>query len=462
MISRTQLLILSATTLLSACVPEYRHAPESAQVVMPAAWRDDAAFNSGNVQSNWWTVFNDPQLNSLVQESLNNNVDLAIAATRVAEARASLAQARSTFFPSINAVIGGQSSRSLTALGPSKSRAWQPEAQLSWEIDLWGKIRAQSRAAQAQLNAAGAAQEGAMLSVTSATVESYIGLLAMEEQLKLTQETVISRRKALELNRQQVEGGYASDLELTQAESEYQSVLQSVPRLRQAIRQQENALSILVGRVPGNITKGKLHNLSLPNLPGTMPSELLRRRPDIAEAEQNLIAADNTLQSRRAEFLPQLNLSASIGEVYTSGLNYDPVHIWSYGGSILAPIFTAGRLNAQYDIATAQRDRAAFSYRSTVLQALDDVEDGYAAQHYLKEQREYSDQRIVTLTRSLRIANDRYQNGYASYLSVLDAQRNLYNSQLDNISLLQDYLTSYVQLYRALGGGFVTNVSQKT
>lgn len=449
--------LLASVALLSACVPAYKEAPTKAQLTLPAAWRDNPAFYmrpAGSTQ--WWAAFNDRQLNALVQEALNNNTDLAVAATQVAEARASLSEARSAFFPALNISGGGQSAKSLTALGPSKSRSWQPEAQLSWELDLWGKTRAQNRAARAQLEASEAAQKGAMLSVVSATAESYIGLLGMAQQLKLTEDTVVSRRKSLDLIRSQVDGGYASALELTQAEAEYQTVLQSVPRLQQALRQQENALSVLTGRVPGSVLRGSLQELRIPALPGTVPSELLRRRPDIVEAEKTLAASDDMLRVRQAEFLPQLDLSASIGEIYNSGLNYDPVRIWSYGGSILAPVFTAGRLQAQYDVAIAQRDRAAFNYRATVLKALNEVEDGYAAQHYLQAQRTYSDQRVATLTRSLQVANDRYENGYASYLTVLDAQRNLYNTRLDNISLLQDYLTSYVTLYRALGGDAIT------
>ncbi|WP_067706372.1 MULTISPECIES: efflux transporter outer membrane subunit [unclassified Erwinia] len=450
-------LLLATATLLSGCIPAYQAPPSDAKVNLPAAWRDNPAFYMTAPGSPaWWTAFNDPQLTALVTEALQNNADLAVAATRVREARASLSQARSGFFPSVDLAASGQSARSLTVLGPGESRSWQPQAELSWEVDLWGKTRAENRAAQAQLEASEAAQKGAMLSVASATAESYIGLLGMDQQLKLTEDTVVSRRKALDLIRSQVDGGYASALELTQAESEYQSVLQSVPRLQQALRQQENALSVLTGRVPGSIRKGSLQHLAVPALPGIVPSELLRRRPDIVEAEKNLMASDETLRARRADFLPQLNLSASIGEVYTSGLNYDPVRIWSYGGSVLAPLFTAGRLQARYDVAMAQRDRAAWSYRATLLQALDEVEDGYAAQHFLQAQRAHSDMRVATLTRSLSVAQDRYQNGYASYLTVLDAQRSLYSSQLDNISLLQDYLVSYVTLYRALGG----NISQ--
>lgn len=446
-----------SAALLTACVPSYKDAPADAKLAMPAAWRDNPSFYTRPAgATQWWADFNDPQLNSLVQQALNNNTELAVAGTRVAEARASLSAARSAFFPAINIALGGQSARSLSVLGPSESRSWQPEAQLSWELDLWGKTRAQNRAARAQLESSEAAQKGAMLSVVSTIAESYIGLLGMAQQLQLTQDTVVSRRKSLDLIRSQVEGGYASALELTQAESEYQAVLQSVPRLQQAIRQQENALSVLTGHAPGAVAKGSLLHLSVPTLPGMVPSELLRRRPDIIEAERTLAASDDTLRVRQAEFLPQLNLSASIGEIYSSGLNYDPVRIWSYGGSILAPIFTAGRLQAQYDVAVTQRDRAAYSYRAAILQALNEVEDGYAAQHYLQAQRLHSNQRVATLTRSLEVAEDRYQNGYASYLTVLDAQRNLYNTKLDNISLLQDYLTSYVTLYRALGGDAIT------
>lgn len=447
------------TLLLTGCVPAIPDSPPQAAVAMPSTWRDGMPA-SENIGSDWWRQFNDPQLNRLVEGALAHNTDLLIAASRIEEANATLRQARAGLFPALNAVVGGQAARSLSVLGPSESRSWQPELDLSWELDLWGRIRQQTRAANAQFRATQAARQGAALSVAASTANAYIGLLAMDKQLAVTKETVVSRQKALTLIEEQVREGYASALELTQAQSEYESVMQAVPKMEQAIRQQENGLSLLTGQPPGSIARMTLDTLTLPRLPAMLPSELLRRRPDIIESEQQLAAADAQLRARRAEFLPQLNLSASIGEIYTSGLNYDPVRIWSYGGSVLAPLFSAGRLQAQFDTATAQRDQAAYRYRATVLQALNDAENGFAARQGLSRQRQHSDQRVGVLDRSLQVANDRYENGYASYLTVLDAQRGLYNAQLDNITLKQDDLQNYVALYKALGGGWVSAISE--
>ncbi|MCI0570015.1 MAG: TolC family protein, partial [Myxococcaceae bacterium] len=243
--------------------------------------------------------------------------------------------------------------------------------------------------------------------------------------------------------------------ELTQAEAELEAAAQRVPALELAIRRQENALRVLTGEVPGPIERGSaLDALSLPTVPAGLPSELLRRRPDIAQAEAQLAASDANLAAARAQFLPQVRLGASLSALVSSALRYDPITLWNLGGSILAPIFNGGRLQAQADAAAARRDQAAWAYRGVTLTAFAEVESGLEAVQRLEQQGEHARAQRDVLARSLRLAHNRYTAGYASYLEELDAQRGLLSAQLAVIQIAESQLSATVSLYQALGGGW--------
>jgi NodT family efflux transporter outer membrane factor (OMF) lipoprotein len=455
--------LLVAGLVLAACVPAHRAPPPQAALSVPDAWLSapTASASAQPVDAHWWTAFGDPALTALVQQSLTHNTQLLAAAAQVEAARAQLALAEAARWPTLSAGAGVQAEHTLASSGITTTRAAQPQLQIQWEVDLWGRLGAQSRAARAQYQATRADHDALALSIAAQTAQAYVGLLSMEAQLAQTKATARSRAEALRLARDKTQLGYASQLQLAQAESEYEAVQQAVPQLETAIGRQYNALRLLAGEMPAPrdsvaTEAGETHfaTLALPPVPTALPSQLLQRRPDIARAERTLAAADATLAARRADFLPQLSLSGSLGGLYVNALDYNPIKVWSLGGSVLAPLFDHGRLDARHDQAAAQRDQAAFAYRGAVLSAFSEVENALLGAQRLARQLEHARGRRDALQRSVRHATDRYEAGYAPYLEQLDAQRNLYQADIEVIRLRETQLTNLLGLYKALGGGW--------
>lgn len=321
-------------------------------------------------------------------------------------------------------------------------------------MDLFGRVSSQVEAARQGYLASQAARDAAALSVAAATATGYVTLRALDARLAIAQATLADRAEALRIARNRADVGYTSDLELRQAEAEYQATAQLVPQLELAIAREEDALSVLVGANPGPIARGAaIGDLQRPPVPDTLPSELLRRRPDIAQAEFTLAASDATLAAARAQFMPQINLSGTAGAVISSALA-SPVAIWSIGGSVLAPIFDAGRNRAQFDTAQARREQAAFAYRRTVLGAFREVEDNLAAVVRLREQSASLAAQRTALESALAHARNRYQAGYSPYLEQLDAQRALLTAELSQIQTQADELNAVIGVFQATGGGW--------
>ncbi|MBB3197254.1 efflux transporter outer membrane subunit [Roseateles terrae] len=465
---------LAMLGLLTACAPTLPPLPDSARVTVPDQWRNGSptlpsdpvtptagppagtlsdTATDGALVAPWWNVFGDPVLNDLVARALAHNSDLLLAGARLEEARATLAASRATEGPTVNLQVPYQATRSLQSSGVSNSRVIQPAIAASWELDLWGRNGDLTRASALRLQASEADQRGAALSISATTVQSYVALLALDAQLALSRATLASRQEALRLAEDQARVGYISQLQLTQAQAEYASVAQAIPQQELAIRRQEQALALLTGDSGTEQPRGvAFDRLALPAPPAAVPSALLERRPDIVQAARQLAATDATLAARRQAFLPQVSLSASAGRLYVNALDYDPIRVWSVGASVLAPLFDSGRLRSQFDIAAAQRDQAAFTYRARVLNAFSEVENALAGIDRLAEQRRFALQRRDVLARSLQYAHDRYEAGYAGYLEELDAQRNLYAQDNDLIRLQQTELENRIALIRALGG----------
>lgn len=437
---------------LGACAPALTPPPAASSVALPADWRTVLPA-SGAIDRQWWTRFGDARLAALVEQARAHNSDLAIAAARVDEARAQERVARSLLLPGLSVSAPGAEARSVSAFGlPTESFTAQPIFQASYEVDLFGRNAATRDAAHANAAAAAAAREAAELSVSAATASGYITLLALDARRGVLQDTLASRAEARRLARDRAAAGYTSQLELRQAEAEYQATAQQIPAIEAAIARQENGLSLLVGDVPRGVERGApFAALTQPPVPGVLPSDLVRRRPDIAQAEYALAATDANLRAARARFLPQLNLAASAGVTLSTALA-DPIGIWSVGGSILAPLFSGGRLQGQYDAATAQRDQAAFAYRRAVLTAFREVEDQLALIDRLGAQQVALVAQRAAVADALRHATNRYRAGYSPYLEQLDAQRSLLTVDLALIQLRADRLTAYVALYQALGG----------
>ncbi|HUD94728.1 efflux transporter outer membrane subunit [Sphingobium sp.] len=451
--------VLSAalvSVVLAGCVPANRPPPATASVAPPATWRDEASGPVVPVSADWWFAFGDEGLGQVVERALANNTDVLLAASRVEEAETQIRLAHAARLPTISVSGGGAYDQSLSATTGRASRVFavQPTLDASWRLDLFGRLRALTGAARAAYVASAADRDATRLAVAAATGQAYVTLLSIDLQLTVTRQTLASRAEARRIAEDRARLGYSSQLELTQAQSEYEAIAQTIPQLEQAQRIQENGLRLLTGDLPGAVLRGTLVGLQLPPVPALMPSELMRRRPDIASAEARLVAADRVIAARRAEFLPDVALSASVGALFVDQLAYDPVSLWSLGGSILAPLFQGGRLTAQLDQANAQRDQAAFAYRGTVLTAFGEVENALVGEKRLREQIARAIARRTILQRSLTIARDRYRSGYSPFLDELDAQRNLYAVELSAISVREQQFNTLIGLWQALGGGW--------
>ena len=447
-------LVVAGWLAMTGCVPAKVARPDAARILPPPAWRTQ--FNATiQLHDQWWRDFGDPALDRLVAESIANNPDIAAAAARVREARAQEALSRAQLFPSLDLGVGGSYARTVSPFGtPTTSAGVQPVFQAAYEVDLFGRIDNQITAARLTAEALAAARDAATLSITAATVSGYLTLLGLDGRLLVVRDTIASRAEALRIARSRARVGYTSQLELRQAESEYQATLLILPQVQLAIARQENALSVLAGRAPGTIARNStIDGLARPGIPSGLPSDLLRRRPDIAQAERTLAASDATIAAARAQYLPSLRLTGSGGAVLSTALA-DPVSIWSLGSSILAPIFQGGRLRANVDAATARRDQAAFAYQRVALQAFRETEDALVAIDRLSAQKIVLTAQRAAVADALRHATNRYRAGYSPYLEQLDAQRALLSIELSLVQLRTDELTARVSLYQTLGGGW--------
>lgn len=449
---KSMTLVTLSVFALSACAPALQRVPPGSAVTPPTEWRTPLGVTAP-LEADWWNGFGDPQLTRLVEQARLNNADIQIAAARVEEARATELGSRGFLLPSVGVGIEGGVRREVSPFGRAQeSVAAQPTFRASYEIDLFGKNAARVDAAKAGVAASAASAEAARLSVTAATASGYITLLALDKRLEVLEATRAARAGALKFARDRSEVGYTSQLELRQAEAEYQATVQLLPQLKAQIARQENALSVLTGALPGTITRGgTLEQLRRPAPPATLPAQLLRRRPDIAAAEYAIVAADARMRVARADFMPSLNLGASAG-VALSDLLTNPIGVWSLGGSVLAPIFQGGRLQAQLDGATAQRDQAAWNYRSVVLNAFREVEDRMVVLANLKQQEAALEAQRSAVADALRHAQNRYRAGYTPYIEQIDAQRALLGVELSLVQTRAEELTTLVGLYQAVGG----------
>jgi NodT family efflux transporter outer membrane factor (OMF) lipoprotein len=439
---------------LASCAGPKVATTEVAPVRPPPAWRTESG-PAAPLQQDWWQAFGDPAMTALIEQALANNTDIAIATGRVREVRANLALARAQMLPTLDAAGAGGRSRSVNAFGrPAEQNFAQPQVQVAYEVDLFGRLADQTSAARSSYFASEAARDSVRLSIAAAVANGYVTLRNLDARLEVARETVRARSESLRIARSRVGRGYSPKLELQQAQAEYDATAQIVPQIELAMARIENGLSLLIGETPRAIARGvALDQLALPSVPGALPSELLRRRPDVAQAEYQLAASDSNLAAARKRFLPQVRLTASAGAAFST-LLADPITIWSAGGSILAPLFAGGRLTAQAEAAGAQRDQAAFAYRRTALTAFREVEDALAAVRLIDAQVASAQSQRDALAEGLRLATNRYREGYSPYLEQLDAQRGLLGAELSLIQLRADALSARIQLFQALGGGW--------
>ena len=444
--------LLSGAFVPGGCAPQLRPLPAGTAIQPAPQWRTSLP-DRAPMERRWWESFGDPQMVALVERARANNADVGLAAARVEEARGTEAASRSLLLPTVEAGLTAAARREVSAFGKGQeSLAAQPLFRASYELDLFGRNRAGLEAAAAGVAASKATEEGVLLSVSAATAGGYVALLALDARLDVLRRTLQAREQALKFARDRAEVGFTSQLEWRQAEAEYQATAQLLPPIEAQIARQENALSVLTGDVPdGPSRRGTLATMTLPPPPDALPSELLRSRPDIAAAEYRLAATDAGMRAARTRFMPTVAISATAGAAF-SDLLADPVGLWSVGGSLLAPIFTAGRLQGQFDVATAQRDQAAYAYRGTVLNAFREVEDRLVLLARLTDQKRSLEAQRAAVADALRHAQNRYRAGYTPYIEQVDAQRSLLGVELSLIQLEADQLNAMIGLYQAVGG----------
>ena len=456
-------LVVVAFLLLAGCTvgPKYRKPP----VAVPDVYRGldpNAGPQSANSlgDERWWTVFEDPRLRDLIHTALAQNYDVRIAATRVLEAQAALGITRADQFPMIGAGISASNERvPKTAITPEfETSPTALNLSLVWELDFWGKFRSATKAARASLLATEWGQKAVISTVVSDVATAYFQLLDLDAQLEISRITLASRKDSLRLVEIRAQGGTTSMIDVRQSEQLVYGAAAAIPDLERRIEQQENFISILVGRNPGPVIRGKsLSETAIaPTVPAGLPSSLLSRRPDIQSVEQNLIAANAQIGVARAAYFPQITLtalggfqSAALSELFTG-----PAGLWSFGGQLLQPIFTAGKIRSTVRLSEAQQQEAVLLYQQTIQQAFREVSDSLVA--YRKNQDFRTQQELLTNAAqdATRLANVRYRGGVTSYLEVLDSDTRYYEAQIDLAQAEFNERLALVQLYNALGGGW--------
>jgi multidrug efflux system outer membrane protein len=447
---------------LSGCVlgPDYKRPA----VAAPQAFRFEIKSSRDMANTAWWEQFQDPALNQLITIALAENKDVKIAAARIEQFLGQYASTRSLLFPQVGASLNGQRQRL-----PESTRQFSPgigsvienyDASLSvnWEIDVFGRRRRETEAARANLLASEEGRRATILTLVSSVASSYIALRELHRQLEIAHETARSRGGSLQVFRDRFEGGTVSELELAQSQSEYEASLVTIPQIETQIGQAEDALSVLLGRNPGPIVGGRaLAALTLPPVPAGLPSELLERRPDLRQAEQNLVAANALIGAARAAYFPTISLTGLFGSVSTafSDLFSGPAKAWSYGVGASVPLFTAGGIAGSVQTAEASQREALLRYQQAIQTAFREVSDSLIAHTKSREQLAFQERQVATLRNYLELARLRYDNGYTSYIEVLDAERNLFNAEVAYSQTQGTVYVSLVNLYKAMGGGWV-------
>lgn len=410
----------------------------------------------------WWLQFGDPVLEDLIAAARVNNQDVLIAAARVEEYYGRIMTVRGGLFPQVGAEFGGGRQRLSTNggnLAPVANPFNQVQADVfaSWEIDLFGRIRRLTESARAEWAASEQARRSTVISVVTAVGDAYITLRDLDNRLRIAQETLVSREEAVRVFRDRFEGGVVSEVEYAQSRSEYAAAQTSVESLHQQVALQENLLAGLLGENPRDIPRGlAIDKFSTPVVPVGLPSSLLEQRPDLLQAEQDLVAANARIGAARAEYFPSISLTGMFGAASTalSGLWVGSARTWSYGGLISLPIFTGGTIAGGVKQAEAIQQQALYGYRRAVQTAFREVADALVSVERTRGQLNAKNDQVRALSSYAALARDRYEGGYTSYLEVLDAERTLFSSQLDQSSLLGAEYSQLIRLYKALGGGW--------
>jgi outer membrane protein, multidrug efflux system len=441
-------------------------------VDVPQTWRfeDKEAKNLANTV--WWEQFNDPVLNELIGIALQENKDLKIAAARIEQFVGQYVTTRAALFPQLGAggSGGGQrvTERGFTPLPSSVTNpndVWEVFLNGNWEIDIWGKIRRATEAARAGILSSEEGRRAVILTLVAAVASAYIDLRDADRESEISRKTAEAYKESLRIFELRFKEGFSSAVELNMIKAEYEQALARISFYEKTIPQLENALSILLGRNPGPIPRGKtLDELALPGVPAGLPSDLLEQRPDIRRAEQNLIAANAQIGVAKSLYYPSISLTGVFGFSSTdlSRLFRTTSQTWTLAVPVATPIFTAGAIRGQVKSAEALQQELLIRYLQIIQAAFREVDDSLVDQKHTREELEALGRRVAALREYARLAQVRFDNGYTSYLEVLDANRSLFEAELNFAQTKATLFRSFVSLYKAMGGGWVTEAEKIT
>ena len=457
---RRWIVLLVAAVLGGGCTlgPDYAR-PE---VDLPAGWREVSTPEAQSLADTpWWELFDDPALQELIRIALEENRDLAIAVERIEEARARYGFTRADLYPRVDANASASSRRTsengLFGNG-IEAQVYSLSADMSWEIDFFGRIRRASEADLALLYATEEARRAVVLSLVGAVAQAYVELRDLDQRLAIALRTLDSRVEYVELARVRFEGGLTSELDVRQAEAELHRTASIVYQFEALVAQKENELGVLLGRNPGPIVRGlAVNELALPpEIPAGLPSALLDRRPDLRLAEEQLVSSNARIGEAKALLYPSIALTGSFGFASTDldDLITAPSRSWSIGANLLQPIFNAGQNRRRVEVTESQQRQALYAYEQSILVALREVEDALVGYRWSGERRSAEALRVEAERQRLELSEIRYRGGVSDYLEVLDAQRSLFDAELSATERMRDQLVFLVQLYKALGGGW--------
>jgi multidrug efflux system outer membrane protein len=450
--------------LLSGCTvgPDYKR-PTASVPTQHRGPYPDVPFPSTSPslgEQKWFDVFQDEQLQSLIRTALQQNYDLRIAATRVLEAQAQLGITRADQYPQLSAgaSLGAQRAAKGPVFPPLEQSIGQLSLAGSWQLDFWGRYRRATESARASLLATEWGQRTVVLSLVANVASAYFQLRALDLQLEISRNTLTARRESLRLITILADHGNTSQLDVRQGEQLVYTASEEIPDLERRVQQQENLISTLLGNNPGPIPRGLTitQQPHPPDIPPGLPSELLERRPDLRQSEQQLVAFNAEIGVARSAYYPQIALTGTGGfqSDALTRLFGGPAGLWSFAGSLTQPIFTAGRIRSNVKFAEARQQEAVLAYQQTIQQAFREVSDALIA--YKKNQEFRQQQELLTASAqdAARLSNIRYKGGVTSYLEVLTNETNYFSAQLNLAQAQANELLALVQVYQALGGGW--------
>jgi multidrug efflux system outer membrane protein len=467
----TRLIVALASVSVAGCItvgPNY----ERPTVDVPAKWRIEVTEAQDVANTKWWEQFGDPVLTDLIETALKGNLDVRIAAARVDQFIGIMVTTRAQGLPQIGFSVGVSSNRVSQVGFPPLSPVLDPQFSLyqaalgaSWQLDLFGRVRRLTEAARAQVYASQQAQRGVVLSLVASVATSYITLRGLDKQREIAVATAANFGETVRIFTARYKFGMVSETELNEARAQYKLAQVAIPAIDQQVAALENGISILLGRNPGPIPRGKtIDQLLLPTIPADLPSTLLERRPDILQAEQNLVAANANVGAARALYYPDISLTGLVGSASTAIGNFlsGPAMLWSVAAALAGPIFTSGAISGQVQSAEALKQQAELFYQQTILRAFGDTNTALTGSAELDKQVMLQQERVNSLRIYARLSWHKYEAGLIGYLEVQISEVDLFSAELALANLRAQRYAQAVSVYQAMGGGWVDKADALT